>query len=277
MDSIQRTKHNGNFTAVNNDFIRDQRLSWKAKGIIIYVMSLPENWNLNLAELKKHAKDGRDATNNGIKELIETGYCKRTEIRDNHGMFSGYDYTISDTPEFLDVEKPDTDLPHTENPFTDNPHLINTNSNNDDNNKRLNEENKENQPKGLFSEIEENIKPKRFIKPTIEQITSYCKERGNNIDAQSFYDYYESVGWKVGNKPMKEWRAAVRTWERNRNQVRKPEQKQLTIDDEFSKYGDQAEFMRQYVAKDRADKEKEFDRILQQNKERKNLNTNNDE
>lgn len=135
-----------------------------------------------------------------------------------------------------------------------------------------------NQLKGLFSEIEENIKPKRFTKPTIEQITFYCKERGNNIDAQSFYDYYESVGWKVGNKPMKDWRAAVRTWERNRNQARKPEQKQLTIDDEFSKYGDQAEFMRQYVAKERADKQREMDRIIKRNMDKmKQQNENSDE
>lgn len=90
-------------------------------------MSLPDDWNLNLSELKKHAKDGRDATNNGIKELIELGYCKRTEVRDKHGMFSGYDYIISDMPEFANVENPEAEKPHTENPFTDNPQLINTN------------------------------------------------------------------------------------------------------------------------------------------------------
>lgn len=55
----------------------------------------------------------------------------------------------------------------------------------------------------------------RFLKPTVEQIQDYCKERGNSIDAQYFFDYYESKGWLVGRTPMKSWQAAVRTWERN--------------------------------------------------------------
>lgn len=137
--------------------------------------------------------------------------------------------------------------------------------------------NKENPIESLFSD--EDIKPKRFIKPTIEQIRSYCKERNNGIDAQSFFDYYESVGWKVGNKPMKDWRAAVRTWERNRKPDKpQPQQTQLTIEDEFSKYGEQADFMRQYVAKERADKQREMDRIIQRNMDNlKQQNDNNDE
>lgn len=53
----------------------------------------------------------------------------------------------------------------------------------------------------------------RFTKPTLEEIIAYCEERGNNVDPQAFYDFYESKGWKVGNQPMKDWRAAVRTWE----------------------------------------------------------------
>lgn len=56
-------------------------------------------------------------------------------------------------------------------------------------------------------------KPKTFKKPTIEQIQNYCTERKNNIDAQSFFDFYESKGWKVGTAKMKDWRACVRTWE----------------------------------------------------------------
>lgn len=58
-------------------------------------------------------------------------------------------------------------------------------------------------------------KKKPFTKPTIEEITDYCKERGNNIDPQSFFDYYESKGWLVGKTSMVDWKAAVRNWERN--------------------------------------------------------------
>lgn len=56
---------------------------------------------------------------------------------------------------------------------------------------------------------------KRFVKPTLEEVQEYCKERNNNIDAQYFIDYYESNGWKVGKNAMKDWKAAVRTWEKN--------------------------------------------------------------
>lgn len=53
----------------------------------------------------------------------------------------------------------------------------------------------------------------KFVHPTLEQVREYCNERGNSIDPQRFIDYYESNGWKVGKNPMKDWKAAVRTWE----------------------------------------------------------------
>lgn len=63
-------------------------------------------------------------------------------------------------------------------------------------------------------------KRKRFEKPTLSQITQYCLERNNNVNAEQFYDHYESNGWKVGKNSMKDWKAAVRTWERR--EYRKP-------------------------------------------------------
>lgn len=58
-------------------------------------------------------------------------------------------------------------------------------------------------------------KGKSFKKPSLEEIRSYCLERANSVDAQKFYDFYESKGWVVGKVEMKDWRASVRTWERN--------------------------------------------------------------
>ena len=54
----------------------------------------------------------------------------------------------------------------------------------------------------------------KFVKPSVEEIAAYCSERDNGIDPQQFFDFYESKGWKVGNQSMKDWKAAVRTWER---------------------------------------------------------------
>lgn len=65
------------------------------------------------------------------------------------------------------------------------------------------------------SRICSDSKQKRFIKPTVKEIADYCRERSNNVDAQIFFDFYESKGWIVGKTPMKDWKAAVRTWEQN--------------------------------------------------------------
>lgn len=69
--------------------------------------------------------------------------------------------------------------------------------------------------KEIDSSASTTTKRKRFEKPTLSEIKQYCIERKNNVDAQHFYDYYESNGWKVGKNAMKNWQAAVRTWEKN--------------------------------------------------------------
>lgn len=56
-------------------------------------------------------------------------------------------------------------------------------------------------------------KTKRFTPPTLQEVTDYCMERGNSVDPSRFIDFYASKGWKVGNQPMKDWKACVRTWE----------------------------------------------------------------
>lgn len=63
--------------------------------------------------------------------------------------------------------------------------------------------------------IDTKSKAKRFTPPTLDEVTAYCIERNNNVDAQHFIDYYTSNGWQVGKNKMKDWKAAVRTWERN--------------------------------------------------------------
>ena len=78
-------------------------------------------------------------------------------------------------------------------------------------NKIVKDNNKEEYIKEIYKE--------KFKKPTIDDVRNYCLERNNKIDPQEFIDYYETVGWIVGkNKPMKDWKAAVRTWERNNKQ-----------------------------------------------------------
>ena len=86
-------------------------------------------------------------------------------------------------------------------------------------------ESKSNHKKEKEKEIEKDIEKEssskeeqkkdapRMARPTVEEVSAYCRERGNTVDAQHFVDFYQSKGWKVGTQPMKDWRACVRTWE----------------------------------------------------------------
>ncbi len=91
--------------------------------------------------------------------------------------------------------------------------------------------------KEIDIEIEKDIekKPqKRFAKPTLEDVKAYCQERNNNVDAEKWYNYYSANGWKVGKNPMKDWKAAVRTWERS-DDGGKPKYQRTT---DYDKYTD---------------------------------------
>ena len=74
------------------------------------------------------------------------------------------------------------------------------------------------------------IKNKRFKKPSVEQIKEYCIERKNVVDAESFFNYYESKGWKVGKSAMKDWKSAVRTWEKNNYSSKSKNKIQTNLD-----------------------------------------------
>ena len=77
--------------------------------------------------------------------------------------------------------------------------------------------------------------PGKFQKPTVDEIKAYCRERKNGIDPEQFWDYYESKGWLVGKTAMKDWRAAVRTWEKrgaeNGQTVKHPDGDKKTLPD----------------------------------------------
>lgn len=66
--------------------------------------------------------------------------------------------------------------------------------------------------------LSNNAHAHKFSKPSIDDIRSYCFQRGNNVDAESFFNFYESKGWLIGKSPMKDWKAAIRTWEKRETQ-----------------------------------------------------------
>ena len=72
-------------------------------------------------------------------------------------------------------------------------------------------------------DIKREEKTSRFVPPSLEEIKQYCSERQNSVDPESFYNFYASKGWMVGSNKMKDWKAAVITWEKR---TKKPQVKQ---------------------------------------------------
>lgn len=112
--NIFRQKRTKNFTVVPNEFLHSQELSFKAKGILTYLLSLPSDWELHVSHLSTISSDGRDGVYSGIQELIEAKYIWRRPRSGSEP--GGWEYFIYDVPQF---ESPFTSSPNTENPYTE--------------------------------------------------------------------------------------------------------------------------------------------------------------
>lgn len=134
--AIIRRRVRANFTTLNNELIRDRRISWKALGILVFILSLPDNWRLRLSHLSKEKAvgSGRDATRAGLQELQQAGYLYIQRERGECGKFIRTTWLVTDRPGDFDPDSPwsdfpDTVKPDTVNPHSENPMLINTENN----------------------------------------------------------------------------------------------------------------------------------------------------
>lgn len=122
---IVRVKKDSNYSVINNTGLKDERLSWKAKGILAYALTLPDDWTFHMCELAQHAKDGEDSLRTGFKELKELGYVKRYPVRDeNTKKIIRWDTEIYETPQ---KEMPQVEKQVVEKPYEENQTLLNTN------------------------------------------------------------------------------------------------------------------------------------------------------
>ncbi len=124
--AIFRTVHNKNYTTVNNFICKDNRLSWKAKGIWLYAFSRPDDWVFYMKDLEKHATDGKDSLRSGLRELQECGYLVKNQQRTADGSFSNMEWNFFETPQEVKKCLPETENPFTDNLFTANPPLLST-------------------------------------------------------------------------------------------------------------------------------------------------------
>ena len=146
---IRTRKNKDNpYVMLDKTGLHDSRLSWKAKGLHAYLMSLPDDWIIYISELTQHAKDGRDATRAAFKELELAGYITNEAIRNEKGRIEKWEKIVYEQPlhwdpveipkkkkkdnhpetenPYLDKndEKPDTENPHLEKPHLENPTLL---------------------------------------------------------------------------------------------------------------------------------------------------------
>ncbi|KAA4890507.1 helix-turn-helix domain-containing protein [Bacteroides fragilis] len=116
MTKIRRGKIDSHFTILSNEVLRDSRLSYKARGLLAYMLSFSEDWIFYTKKLTNDSeKDGRESVNTGIKELIKYGYLIKEQKRNSDGRF--------DTVEWVLFETPQTGFPVTDKPFAGNQQL----------------------------------------------------------------------------------------------------------------------------------------------------------
>ena len=102
--SILKKRVNSDFTCVHNAFIRDRSLSIAAKGLLLVMLSLPENWNFSISGLQSIVPDGKDKVSSTLKILEKMGYLRRTRVTNDKGVVTDWEYCFSDEPVFRDDE-----------------------------------------------------------------------------------------------------------------------------------------------------------------------------
>ena len=117
----------GPYTVIGNAAAQDSQISWKAKGLLIYLLSLPKDWNIRISELAAHATDGYDSTKRAMDELLAAGYIQRGQrIRKPDGKLGDYVYLVTGVrDEIPNMEKPNVDFPSQGKPSQENRQLQN--------------------------------------------------------------------------------------------------------------------------------------------------------
>ena len=208
-----------NFTSIHNKLINDSKISLKAKGIMLYMLSKPENWKYNPKEIAKNSKDGLDSVYSGIKELIEAGYVSRVRHSDGTvDYFVFEDVEENDIIDFSKKENPNRENPNRENPNRENPNreipdvykrkntnkeriIINTElkkekTKNDIDN-FINSQDKSEEYKNLLFEF---IKYRKKIRDTVKTpgpIKLLLKHFKTEADLREALEYMDLYNWKT--------------------------------------------------------------------------------
>lgn len=133
---IVRVRKKINYTIIPNGFINDKRLSLKAKGLLLYFLSKPDDWTFYLSEISKNSTDGIQSISSGLKELEECGYIQKNLKRNKGKLSGGYDFYVYETPQLQPKQENTESVKHQigDLPNRENPVLLNTDTNTNTNN-----------------------------------------------------------------------------------------------------------------------------------------------
>ncbi len=124
---VVKNKHNP-YLIMNKTCLNDRRLSLKAKGLLCYLLSKPDNWYINTKDIIANNDNARASVFSAINELVTYGYMYKHQFRNQNGSFHSYNYLVYEHPEKSLSEKtttyPQADFPHAVNPTPDNQHLL---------------------------------------------------------------------------------------------------------------------------------------------------------
>jgi len=201
---IVRVNKTTNYTVMSNRHLRDRNLTLKAKGLLSVILSLPNDWNYSVNGLASISKECETSIKSALGELKANGYLEVIKKMPNETQSGRIEY------EYNFYENPMEEKQEVKKQGVENLPVEFLSVENQPTNKYIDKENKEIEKK--------EGKGKIFVPPTLEEVSGYCFERNNHVDPQKFIDYYTANGWKVGRNKMIDWRAAVRTWERNNYQ-----------------------------------------------------------
>lgn len=211
--SVFRVNKTKDYVTMSKTHLKEKNMSLKAKGLLSEMLGLPNEWDYSINGLVSINKENESAIKSTLAELKEFGYLKVTKLLPN-ATTSGrieYIYDIYENPlqegKKQEVENQPLENQPLEIQSVENPTQLN---------------NKELSIKELNNK--ELKRGKKFVKPTLEQIKEYCLERNNNVDSERFFNYYEANGWVQGKsrKPIKDWKACIRTWEQNEKKKDNP-------------------------------------------------------
>ena len=117
MSTVFRVEKTANYTVMSNTHLKDRRLSYKSKGLLSVILSLPPDWDYTITGLSVIAADGVDSVKTAIKELEQYGYVSRTQLRDERGRMARNEYRVyenpTDNPDYVSPEQvsPEQDAP----------------------------------------------------------------------------------------------------------------------------------------------------------------------